>query len=74
MIQLFKILIFLWLVLCGLVGWIGCGIIGFILALSTTPWLALITPLVGGTIAFCTIKYAVFILLKWEIKDNEGLQ
>lgn len=63
--QLIRLVIFVWLMMCALVSWLGCAIIGFLFIFSSNySWIVSVTPFVGLTIAICIIKCAMYVLLK----------
>lgn len=62
--QLIRVIIFVWLLLCALIAWAGCAVVGFFLRTSDFYWLHHITPLMGLTIGFCIIKCAIYVLRK----------
>lgn len=52
-----------WLVAAAFIAWLGCALIGFILAFSQYPWMKDVTPLLGLSIVICIMKC---IALVWN--------
>lgn len=59
-----KFTVFVWLLACALVAWMGCAVVGFFCAFSNISWMYNVTPFIGLTIAIVMIKAAFYVLLK----------
>lgn len=61
--DLLRFVIFVWLLMCAFAAWVGAAFIGFLFAFTSYNHVYEITPFIGFTVAACTIRYAVYVLL-----------